>query len=89
MIFNAKSLMESIVAINFLLSTDGFISFNSLIEHVRNGFLEITFSISNLFFPCIIIVRFPSGICKTLRIFATVPILLISPMDGSETFESF
>ena len=43
MIFNAKSLMESIVAINFLLSTDGFISFNSLIEHVRNGFLEIPF----------------------------------------------
>ena len=51
MIFNAKSLMESIVAINFLLSTDGFISFNSLIEHVRNGFLETTFSILNLFFP--------------------------------------
>ena len=33
------------IAINYLLSTDGFISFNSLIEHVRNGFLEITFSI--------------------------------------------
>ena len=44
-----QALMESIVAINFLLSTDGFISFNSLIEHVRNGFLETTLSILNLF----------------------------------------
>ena len=31
------------------------------------------------------IVRLPSGICKTLRILATVPILLISPILGSET----
>ena len=50
MIFNAKSLMESIVAINFLLSTDGFISFNSLIEHVKWLFRN-NLSISNLFLP--------------------------------------
>ena len=38
--------------------------------------------ILNLFFPCIITVVFPSGIFKTLSIFATVPTPYIFSMPG-------
>ena len=88
-IFNAKSLIESIVALNFLSSFSGFNSINSLTEANIKGSSEIKFLILKRFFPWIIIVKLPSGICRTLNILATVPILFMSDWVGFETLPSF
>ena len=53
------------------------------------GSSEIISSNSNLFLPCMTAVIFPSGIFKTFRICATVPILLRSSFFGNSIFESF
>ncbi len=72
-----RSLIDSIIALNSELSRPGLTSGTSLMFAVIYGFLDIILSISNLFFPCIITVVFPSGICNTFSIFATVPTLYI------------
>ena len=88
-ILRAISLIDSIVAPNSLLFFSGFNSGISLIFAVIYGSSETICSIENLFFPWIITVTLPSGIFKTLKIFATVPVGWISFKEGDWTLESF
>ena len=88
-ILRAISLIDSIVAPNSLLFFSGFNSGISLIFAVIYGSSETICSIENLFFPWIITVTLPSGIFRTLNIFATVPVGWISLNEGDWTLESF
>ena len=74
-ICSAKSLIESIVAVNFLSFFFEKFSFTDSIHAFIYGLSSTIFLILNRFFPCIMIVVLPSGIFKTLKICATVPIL--------------
>ena len=81
-IFKATSLIASIVAVNLFDNFFGNLSIISTTVAWIYGSSLTTVLILNLFFPWIIIVVFPSGILRTLRIFATVPRWYISSIPG-------
>ena len=82
-IFKAISFIASIVAENLLFDFFNASSeTGSTVAWMYGSVLTIDL-ILNLFFPCIITVVFPSGIFKTLNIFATVPTPYIFSMPGS------
>ena len=73
-ISSAKSLIESIIAENSLFFTAGLASGKSLIVAFMYGCSVNTSATLKRFLPCIITVTFPSGIFKTRKILATVPV---------------